>query len=91
MLPSRLPQFQLLQVAWDTNDGLVAVLLGLGLYASVVLIREPTLGCAAALGILVAAAPLTKSPGLLLFPIALFGLVMVYGRERLSLGVVLSG
>lgn len=73
-----------------TNDGLVAVLVGGGVIAVLDWIERPSLRRSAAVGILVAAALLTKSPGALLLGVTAIGLGVVWRRGRLAPAVVLA-
>jgi hypothetical protein len=67
-----------------TNDGLIAVLVGLGVYLAARLYRSPTLRASLWLGLTVAAAILTKSPGRLLMPVAVVVLLGLRRRGELS-------
>jgi 4-amino-4-deoxy-L-arabinose transferase-like glycosyltransferase len=66
-----------------TNDGLVALVVTLGLVAAMAFAHRPTTGRAAVFGIVTAGAVLTKSPGVLLLPVAMIVLAVVWPRGQL--------
>jgi hypothetical protein len=66
------------------NDLMAATLIAAGFLASTLLLRRPSVQRAAVLGVITAAAILTKSHGIILLPIVVLGLFFLWRRNQLT-------